>query len=249
VLLAIDHVLLAVADPDGAAAELEGLLGLRAAAGGRHDAHGTFNRLLWLGDSYIELMGVFDPALATESWWGRHALAVIGGGGGFMGIAFATDDIEADGSGFDRIEAGQRVRADGRVVRWTLAHTDRPDPELRLAFLIEHDATGAEWSPSERAARAGDVHPLGTPASLMRVELPVSNVRDVTLRLLRDLRIQFRPSLAGGGARDSSIGAQTLRLLRSRGGLLPKVVIRAGHERRGVSGLGIDWQLEPVAAV
>ncbi len=46
----IDHIVLACADPDAAARELEERVGLRSAGGGRHEALGTFNRLVWLGD-------------------------------------------------------------------------------------------------------------------------------------------------------------------------------------------------------
>ena len=76
-LTGIDHFIVAVRDPDDAATELERVLGLRAGGGGRHEAHGTHNRLIWLGDSYIELMGVFDRTLAADSWFGSHALAVV----------------------------------------------------------------------------------------------------------------------------------------------------------------------------
>jgi len=97
VLTGIDHVILGVADVDSAAAEVEAALGLRAAAGGRHDAHGTHNRLIWLGDSYIELMGVFDPALAAESWWGKHLVRVLSTApAGLAGVVFASSDLDSD---------------------------------------------------------------------------------------------------------------------------------------------------------
>ena len=67
VLVGIDHALIACADPDASGDVLERAIGLRASGGGRHDAHGTFNRLFWLGDSYIELMGVFEDALGLSS--------------------------------------------------------------------------------------------------------------------------------------------------------------------------------------
>ena len=62
-LLGIDHLVIAVADPEAAAAELEAELGLAATGGGRHAA-GTHNRLVFLGDAYLELIGVWDRALA-----------------------------------------------------------------------------------------------------------------------------------------------------------------------------------------
>ena len=45
-LAGIDHVVLAIVDPDAAAARLAEKLGLDATGGGRHEALGTFNRLV-----------------------------------------------------------------------------------------------------------------------------------------------------------------------------------------------------------
>jgi Glyoxalase-like domain len=257
-LTGIDHVLVACADPDMAAAELETAVGLRASAGGRHDAHGTFNRLVWLGDSYIELIGVFDEDLAAASWWGRHALAVLeaaGSGGeraGYMGFVLASDDLAADaalvrarGSVLGLPEEGSRNRPDGRVVRWRLSHAPTPDSDLGLLFLIEHEAAGAEWSPTERAERAAVEHPFGGPARLERVELPVTNMQAATMRVHRDAGVGFRPSLAGGGARDGAVGRQTLRLVLAAAGAVPRIVIRGGSEPREVSLLGCQWQVLP----
>src|SRR4051794_33568648 len=125
---AIDHIIVAVADPDAAAAELESTLGLRASGGGRHDAHGTFNRLIWVGDSYIELMGVFDDALAEASWWGRHVRSILAGTpAAFAGVPLATNDLSSEiarlrehGATLLDPVAGERVRPDGRVVRWSI---------------------------------------------------------------------------------------------------------------------------------
>ena len=79
-LLGIDHLVIAVADPDAAAAVMEADLGLAVTGGGRHEDGGTFNRLAFLGDTYLELIGVFDrervlasPAAAV----GRAALGLL----------------------------------------------------------------------------------------------------------------------------------------------------------------------------
>src|SRR5712691_6011236 len=125
--LGIDHLVIAVADPDDAAAELERELGLAATGGGRHDALGTFNRLVWLGDSFIELIGVFDRALARDSWTGAPTLRALDSGGGFVTWAIATDALERDLEALratgadlsDRILANRR-RDDGALVRWRL---------------------------------------------------------------------------------------------------------------------------------
>src|SRR5689334_4616094 len=93
-LLGIDHLVLAVADPDAAAAELEAKLGLTSGGGGRHEAMGTFNRLIWLGDAYLELVGVFDRELALESWFGRPVVESLDRGGGLVTWVVAVDDID-----------------------------------------------------------------------------------------------------------------------------------------------------------
>ncbi len=252
-LRGIDHFIIASADPDRAATELERSVGLRSSAGGRHAAHGTFNRLVWLSDTYIELMGVFDRRLAAGSWFGRQALAVLERSEvGYMGLVLASDDLVADqhrlaeiGSPLGVPEAGERLRPDGRTVRWWLAHAPAADPELGLLFLIEHDVTGAEWTPEDRQLRSTEIHPLGGPGRLLRVELPVHDMKSVTMRLHRDLGLAFRPSLAGAGAREASVGSQAFRLVRGGTGVLPTVVLRGGSTRRDVVALGCRWLIEP----
>ncbi len=211
---AIDHVIVAVADPDAAAAELQSTLGLRASGGGRHDAHGTYNRLIWLGDSYLELMGVFDDGLADASWWGRHVRSILARApAGFAGVPLAAHELTSEiarlrerGSTLLDPVAGERVRPDGQVVRWSIGRLPSPDPDLGLVFLIEHDTSGAEWQPADREARASETHPLGGPARLVRLAVPVQDPARTSLRLLREFGLQFRPSLAGAGARDTTIG-------------------------------------------
>src|SRR5262245_53549604 len=63
-MLAIDHVILLAADLDHAAARLLKTHGLASLPGGRHPGHGTGNRIVPLGDSYLELMGVVDEVEA-----------------------------------------------------------------------------------------------------------------------------------------------------------------------------------------
>ncbi len=224
-LLGIDHLVIACPDPDAAARELEEQVGLRAGGGGRHEALGTFNRLVWLGDSYLELIGVFDRELAERSWVGAPTVRALDAGGGLATWAVATDSIEADvarlrgaGSPVAAPIAGERLRPDGGVVRWRLAAPPILGPD-EPPFLIEHDPVGAEWSPRERASRATEAHPVGWPIRLETLEIAVPDPGAIGLRALRTVGIgPFRPSLTGGGARDASVGAQTVRL-RPIGGI------------------------------
>lgn len=249
-LLGIDHLVIACVDPDAAAAGLERELGLRASGGGRHEALGTFNRLVWLGDTYLELIGVFDRALAERSWIGTPVVRALDAGGGLATWAVATDDLEGDvarlnagGAGLAEPIAGERVRPDDRVVRWRLSVPRELGPE-RPPFLIEHDATSAEWSPEERAARADG------PARLSVLELSVDDINRTSQTFLQAVDLRFRPSLAGHGARDANLSDQVLRFSRTRaGGSGCKVhlEVREGVEVERVV-LGVAWRLRPPPA-
>jgi hypothetical protein len=131
VLTGIDHLVIAVPDPDAAAAELERAVGLRAAGGGRHERFGTFNRLAWLGDTYLELIGVWDEALATIV--DRCADGRGPGGGRLATFALASTTCRPTSSGpSPRRPARGRSEAsacpDGPVVRWSQAMPPRPRP-------------------------------------------------------------------------------------------------------------------------
>jgi len=250
VLIGIDHLVIAVPDPDAAAAELEVLVGLRASGGGRHETLGTFNRLVWLGDTYLELIGVWDEALATASWIGAPTVRALAAGGGMATYALASDDLATDSERLRRQGAdlqgpvpGERLRPDGRLVRWSIAAPPRLGPN-EPPFLIEHDLAAAEWTPEDRTARAAETHPLGGRVALEVLELPVAadGIAGRSTALLRACDLRFRPSLAGGGARDASVGDQILRLRPSSRGLLPVVRLAApGAEAGDAEAVGLRF--------
>ena len=68
--LELDHVLLAVADLEAAAREIEARYGLTSVEGGRHPGWGTANRIVPLGETYLELVTVIDEAEAAQSPFG-----------------------------------------------------------------------------------------------------------------------------------------------------------------------------------
>lgn len=248
-LTGIDHLVIAVADPDAAAADLERRLGLAPGGGGRHDRLGTFNRLVWLGDTYLELIGVFDRDLAAASWIGAPTLRALDAGGGLATWAIATDAIDADvdrlravGSGLAEPIAGERRRPDDRVVRWRLSAAARLDPD-QPPFLIEHDATGAEWTPDDRAQRATG------PVRLTVLDLTVEDVSRTMQTFLRTVGLRFRPSLAGGGARDAGVGRQAVRLRQRRDPAAPRATVHLANRapRDGadvdIELLGVRWRM------
>ncbi len=236
-LQGIDHLVIAVPDLDAAADTLERELGITIGPGGRHDRWGTLNRLGWLGDTYLELIGVFDEALARGSWIGKPTLELLERGQGLVTFVLATDALETDadllrarGAGLGAVMPGERLRPDGRTVRWTLAGPPALGPTA--PFLIEHDATAAEWTPAERAERAVQLHPAGGPVRLEALELPVDDVNRAFQSLLRVAGLRFRPSLAGRGARDADVGRQIVRIL-PRAAVPRAAVPRAAGEGDG----------------
>lgn len=219
-ILGVDHVVLACADPDATAAELENRLGLAATGSGRHEALGTRNRLVWLGDSYLELVGVFDPRLAGQSWLGRPVLAALERGGGLATWAIAVDDLAetlrwapAD-AGLVGPRDGERRRPDERVVRWRLAHPADLSPTA--PFLIEHDLTAAEWTDVERTTRADEPHPIGGRARLAGVEVVAASPAVAARRLRSVVAAAVEP--AGRAAIRVRFGAQEARFVASRPG-------------------------------
>lgn len=251
-LTSIDHVVIAVPVLDEATAALERGVGLRVAGGGSHPALGTANRIAWFGDSYAELVTVVDEAVARTSWLGAATLAGLAAGGAFVTWAIRTDGLDADvrsarasGARFGDPTAGERARPDGRTVRWRFALPGDLGP-TELPFLIERDETSAEWTPADRAARSIEPQPLGHPLRLDVLELPTPDVPGAILRYLRTYGIRFRPSLAGGGARDASLGRQIIRLRPAAPGMLPVIRLAApAGDGRSVEALGCRWTVRP----
>lgn len=250
----IDHVVIAVVDPNEAASQLEQELGLLSTGGGRHDAMGTHNRLVWLGDSYVELIGVFDRALAESSWIGLPAMRVLDAGGGLTTWAIATDELDVDlarlhaiGSILSEPMAGERRRPDGAVARWRCAVPQSLGPS-EPPFLIEHDPTSAEWTRADRAGRADFFHPIGGLVWLEALELSVNDVNQTMMQFLRTAGLRFRPSLSGGGARDTDVGAQTVRLRPVGRATQPPVIHLAAKvaEARTSELFGCRWVVRPV---
>jgi hypothetical protein len=135
-VMQIDHVILAAADLDAAAARLEAEHGLVATGGGRHERIGTHNRTVPLGGGYLELMAVADPAEAEQSPLGRILSAAIAERmDGLMAWCVAVADVEAVagrlGTGLDEI-ARQGLSARLTAVEEAMA-------EPCLPFFIERD--------------------------------------------------------------------------------------------------------------
>jgi hypothetical protein len=186
-------------------------------------------------------------------------LAALERGGGLATYALASDALRADvdafrgnGSRLADPSPGERLRPDGRTVRWLISLPMDLGPD-RTPFLIEHDPAGAEWTAEERAERAAARYRLGGAVRLTTLEISTPDVAALGYAYLRDLGLRFRPSLAGHGARDASVGSQTIRLRPGRvvqvGDREPRgnaewavIRLRADTDtRRDVTLLGCRW--------
>ncbi len=219
-LLGIDHLVIAVDDPDAAAASLEAGLGLAATGGGRHDT-GTHNRLVFLGDAYLELIGVWDRERALANPIGAAAVRALDAGTpGLVTYALATDGarrevgaLRAAGSPISDAAAGSRTRPDGEVVAWQVAFPPAVGPS-EPPFIIEHELTGAEWDEGARRARGAFVHPFGGYARLVGVELVVPDPTAAAEAYARIIGVVVPPGPGPvPGERETRIGEHGIRLV------------------------------------
>jgi hypothetical protein len=139
-VLRVDHVVYAVEDLEAGGEWFLEEFGLASVAGGRHPGWGTANRIVPLGEDYLELVAVADEAEAEASDFGRAVIRAVSNGGGLAGWAVATDDLAAIA---DRLELelahGSRNRPDGSVLRWELAGVTRALSTGALPFFIQWD--------------------------------------------------------------------------------------------------------------
>ena len=134
-MIELDHVLIAVNDLDAAGREFEARHGLASVAGGRHPGWGTANRIVPLGDTYLELVAAVDTAEAAGSPFGRWVAAPSGRP---LGWAVRTEELDVIAGRLGlAVTTGSRRRKDGQVLRWRLAGMEQAVAEAALPFFIE----------------------------------------------------------------------------------------------------------------
>jgi hypothetical protein len=130
----LDHVLIAVDDLEAAARAVEQRHGLASVEGGRHQGLGTANRIVPLGDTYLELVAVVDASETS----GFADWIASGPRPRLLGWCVRTDDLdEVAGRLGLTIADGSRARPDGTVLRWRMAGLERSADEPLLPFFIE----------------------------------------------------------------------------------------------------------------
>jgi hypothetical protein len=157
VTLSIDHVLLGTTDLEGTARELSSRHGLISYEGGRHTGLGTGNRIVPLGDCYLEIIGVVDEAEAETNAFGRWLATQVAAGPRLVGWCLATDDIDRVAARIDVAAVPmRRVLPDGRILSWRLAGLEVAMAEPPLPFFISWEVE-AEMHPG----RTGIAHERG----------------------------------------------------------------------------------------
>ena len=151
-----DHLVVCVEDLDDADREFRGRFGLGSVPGGRHHGHGTENRLIPLGGSYIELVGVVDKRESVESLFGSWVAVHASGQLAIDALCLRTDDIEAvsDRLGIQPVEMS-RTRPDGATLSWRVGGIEQTIAD-GLPFFIEWNAASKDLP-----GRAPITHPVG----------------------------------------------------------------------------------------
>lgn len=151
----IDHAIVCVPDLTDSVAAFETEHGVASVPGGRHRGHGTANRLVPLGDAYIELVAVVDIAEAENSVFGQWVTARSSSPGA-DGIAIATDDLDAICARLDLDPVTMSRPADtGDELRWRIAGMEQLVTS-GLPFFIQWDI-----DPALHPGRIRVDHPAG----------------------------------------------------------------------------------------
>jgi hypothetical protein len=167
-ILRVDHLVYATPDVAMSTDDLEALLGVRAAAGGKHPLWGTHNALLALGEhAYLEICGPdpqapppagarpfgiregMQPGLA--SWVARAP-----------GLAQARAAAQRAGVELGEILSGTRRRPDGLTLSWRMTDPRTPRAGGIVPCLID-------WGDAPHPARTS---PPGCALLGLRAEHP-----------------------------------------------------------------------------
>ena len=195
--LAVDHVLLATPDLDVASRALSDRYGLTSVDGGRHPGWGTANRIVPVGDAYLELITVVDGRVAERSAFGRWVASARAPVCRPIGWAIRPRSLDEVAARLGlAIHDGARTTPSGEVLTWRLAGVDCAVAEPLLPFFIEWGARTPHPSRSDgtdsndgveiiRLELTGDAERLRSwldqDACPVAVEAGTSGVRKVVL--------------------------------------------------------------------
>ena len=182
-LTAIDHIIIGVNNLEQATTLFTQKLGLAVSGGGIHPTGGTANRIIVIGDTYLELIAVHTPAEAQESMLGRLAIRE-----GYLNFVLASNDIETDsramanrGVSIIGPAPGSLRAVDGRTRGWSRTNIERPDLAQRYPFIIQHDSIGEERRFRLAGWATPPEHPLGV-TQVRSATIAVADLAEATQR-------------------------------------------------------------------
>lgn len=174
----VDHIVLACPDLERAERVFTDRLGAACRGGGSHDGIGTRNRILPLGESYLEFVTIDDSAAAQQHPFGRLVLDAIDRKALFAGWVTAGEVRGDDRARVQR--AGVSVYLEG-----CLRAIDRPDLPIRLARPAEQAFPGD--TPAPRAlvelevCGPSDPEPGNGPTRIVHRRTAQSEIRSCTI--------------------------------------------------------------------
>ena len=196
-LNALDHIIIGVHDLAQAETIFSEKLGLAVSGGGIHPSGGTANRIIVIGDTYIELITVRTPEEAQPSILNRLAK-----GDGYLNFVLSSNDIAADSAAMTQRgvaiigpRAGQ-LKSHTGTRGWSRIDVERPDLTQHYPFIIQHDSSGEE----RRFRLAGwtqpPIHPLGA-INVVSTTIAVANLAEATPRFQHIYGLQPSPTFTG----------------------------------------------------
>ena len=197
-LTAIDHIIIGVHYLEKAATQFSQKLGLAVSGGGIHPTGGTANRIIVIGDTYLELIAIHNPAEAQQSMLDRLAIHE-----GYLNFVLASNDIEADSKAM--INRGMPIlgpipgslRApDGRTRGWSRIDIERPDLAQQYPFIIQHDSVGEERRFRLAGWETPPEHVLGA-MQVRSTTIAVANLAEATQRFQNIYGLQPSDSFTG----------------------------------------------------
>ncbi len=178
----IDHLIVCVDDLDEGARDFQDRLGLGSLEGGSHPGHGTANRIIPLGDFYIELLAVVDSAEAGNSPFGSWATRQATTEGLVHAICVRTDDLDGVCTRLGlESTAMSRHRPDGTELKWSVAGVDLAISES-LPFFIEWHVSESQMPGRSRVVHDREVDQVeeivlsGDPARLEKWAAGVTGI-------------------------------------------------------------------------
>lgn len=135
----VGQVILGVRDLDAATKHFE-TLGFSVVDGGIHPGLGTANRVIPLGNAYLELLGIIDHDEAAATVFGQSLLTRITDGDRLVRWSLRTERIEAVCHRLElRAERRKRLRPDGTILTWQSAGLDLSLRDAWLPFFMQWD--------------------------------------------------------------------------------------------------------------